>query len=49
MEESENTKFWMTTNRIETLIDGIFAITMTLLILNLVVPEIIGSTLRCCS
>lgn len=42
MEKSENTKFWMTTTRIETLVDGIFAIAMTLLILNLVVPEIIG-------
>lgn len=41
MVESEE-NFWMTTNRIETLVDGIFAIAMTLLVLNLVVPEITG-------
>ncbi len=42
MEESENNDFWMTTNRIETLVDGIFAIAMTLLVLSLAVPEIAG-------
>lgn len=41
MEETDD-KFWMTTNRIETLVDGIFAIAMTLLVLNLVVPDISG-------
>ncbi len=30
---------WMTTNRIQTLIDGIFAISMTLLVLTLEVPD----------
>ena len=39
LEESDDV-FWMTTNRIETLVDGIFAIAMTLLILSLAVPEI---------
>ncbi|MGC9517286.1 MAG: TMEM175 family protein [Methanomicrobiales archaeon] len=33
---------WMTTKRIETLVDGIFAISMTLLVLNLDVPQITG-------
>lgn len=42
MEKSENDGFWMTTNRIETIVDGIFAIAMTLLVLNLAVPEITG-------
>ena len=42
MEETDDTNLWMTTDRIETLVDGIFAIAMTLLILNLVVPEITG-------
>ncbi|WP_414469961.1 TMEM175 family protein [Methanobacterium sp. ACI-7] len=40
MEDSRGTKFWMSTNRIETLVDGIFAIAMTLLVLSLAVPEI---------
>lgn len=31
---------WMTTKRIETLVDGIFAIAMTLLVLSLNVPQI---------
>jgi len=31
---------WETTDRIETLVDGIFAIAMTLLVLNLTVPEL---------
>jgi uncharacterized membrane protein len=34
---------WMTTNRIETLVDGVFAIAMTLLVLELAVPQIGGS------
>lgn len=42
MEELDNKKYWMATKRIETLVDGIFAIAMTLLVLNLVVPEITG-------
>lgn len=33
---------WMTTKRIETLVDGIFAIAMTLLVLNIDVPQITG-------
>ena len=36
----ENLKRRFTTNRIETLVDGIFAISMTLLVLNLQVPQI---------
>jgi uncharacterized membrane protein len=35
----EDSNVWMTTNRIETLIDGIFAIAMTLLVLSLNVPQ----------
>ncbi|HMK53409.1 MAG TPA: TMEM175 family protein [Methanobacteriaceae archaeon] len=31
---------WMTTSRIETLVDGIFAIAMTLLVLSIAVPDI---------
>lgn len=31
---------WETTSRIETLVDGIFAIAMTLLVLNIVVPQL---------
>ncbi len=33
---------WMTTKRIETLIDGIFAIAMTLLVLNIDLPQVTG-------
>ncbi|MCC7551338.1 MAG: DUF1211 domain-containing protein [Methanobacterium sp.] len=33
---------WMTTSRIETLVDGIFAIAMTLLVLSIGVPTITG-------
>ena len=33
---------WMTTKRVETLVDGIFAIAMTLLVLNIDVPQITG-------
>lgn len=35
----ENSEVWMTTKRIETLVDGIFAIAMTLLVLSLDVPQ----------
>jgi uncharacterized membrane protein len=35
-----NSNVWMTTKRIETLVDGIFAIAMTLLVLSLNVPQI---------
>lgn len=34
----------MTTSRIETLVDGIFAISMTLLVLNLDVPQLVSPT-----
>jgi uncharacterized membrane protein len=42
MMENKNLSFHMTTNRIEALTDGIFAIAMTLLVLGLAVPEISG-------
>ena len=42
MMENRNSSFHMTTNRIEALTDGIFAIAMTLLVLALVVPDISG-------
>lgn len=35
-----NSNVWMTTKRLETLVDGIFAIVMTLLVLSLNVPQI---------
>ena len=38
----ENNNVWMTTKRIETLVDGIFAIAMTLLVLNLEIPQFTG-------
>ena len=38
--KSSNTNISMTTKRIETLVDGIFAIAMTLLVLSLDVPQI---------
>lgn len=40
--ENKNSSFHMTTNRIEALTDGIFAIAMTLLVLALAVPAING-------
>lgn len=40
--ESRNSSSFMNTSRIETLVDGIFAIAMTILVLNLAVPEISG-------
>jgi uncharacterized membrane protein len=33
---------WMTTKRIETLVDGVFAIALTLLVLNIDLPQITG-------
>ena len=33
---------WETTKRIETLVDGIFAIAMTLLVLNIDVPQLMS-------
>lgn len=33
---------WMSTRRIETLVDGIFAISMTLLVLTIGIPSISG-------
>lgn len=40
--ESESSSIFMDTKRLETLVDGIFAIAMTLLVLALAVPDIIG-------
>lgn len=37
---SDSIDSWMTTSRIETLVDGIFAIAMTLLVLSIGVPDI---------
>lgn len=37
-EKSDYVNLWLTTSRLETLVDGIFAIAMTLLVLNLAVP-----------
>ena len=34
---------WETTGRIETLVDGIFAIALTLLVLNLSIPQLTNS------
>jgi uncharacterized membrane protein len=34
----ESSNIWMTTKRLETLVDGIFAIVMTLLVLSLTIP-----------
>lgn len=38
--QSDSINLWMTTSRIETLVDGIFAIAMTLLVLSIGVPNI---------
>lgn len=38
--EDEHLNIWMNTKRIETLVDGIFAIAMTLLVLSLDVPQL---------
>ncbi len=40
---TENLDVWKTTSRIETLVDGIFAIAMTLLVLNLSIPQLTHS------
>ena len=42
MENNENSGIVITTGRLETLVDGIFAIAMTLLVLALAVPDISG-------
>ncbi|HTX61260.1 MAG TPA: TMEM175 family protein [Methanobacterium sp.] len=42
MDKSESTELLMDTKRLETLVDGIFAIAMTLLVLGLAVPQISG-------
>lgn len=39
-ENSANLNIWSTTKRIETLVDGIFAIAMTLLVLSIDVPQL---------
>ena len=36
----ESSNIWMSTKRLETLVDGIFEIAMTLLVLTLTVPQI---------
>jgi len=38
----KNHDVWMTTKRIETLVDGIFAIAMTLIVLSINLPIISG-------
>lgn len=42
MDDSESSGLVVTTERLETLVDGIFAIAMTLLVLALAVPDISG-------
>jgi len=42
-DQSNSFKLWMTTSRIETLVDGIFAIAMTLLVLSIGIPDISSS------
>lgn len=42
MSHSQKKNVWMTTKRIETLVDGIFAIAMTLLVLNIDIPQLTG-------
>ncbi|MBP1946854.1 TMEM175 family protein [Methanobacterium petrolearium] len=42
-DQSNSINLWMTTSRIETLVDGIFAIAMTLLVLSIGVPTITGN------
>jgi uncharacterized membrane protein len=40
--DSQNSATFMDTKRLETLVDGIFAIAMTLLVLALAVPDVAG-------
>ncbi|MGB9978629.1 TMEM175 family protein [Methanobacterium sp.] len=40
---TDDMDIWETTGRIETLVDGIFAIAMTLLVLNLSIPQLTSS------
>ena len=42
MNSTDKHDVWLTTKRIETLVDGIFAIAMTLLVLNIDMPQIAG-------
>lgn len=46
MADSENKIFHLTTHRLEALSDGIFAIAMTILVLNLVLPEGIPGAMK---
>lgn len=43
MNTNDNHDVWLTTKRIETLVDGIFAIAMTLLVLNIDLPQTLGT------
>lgn len=43
MDNFNKKNVWMNTKRIETLLDGVFAIALTLLVLNIDVPSITGS------
>lgn len=43
MNSTDKHDVWLTTKRIETLVDGIFAIAMTLLVLNIDMPQIAGA------
>ena len=42
MNTNDKNNVWLTTKRIETLVDGIFAIAMTLLVLNIDLPQTFG-------
>jgi uncharacterized membrane protein len=42
MKTNDKHDVWLTTKRIETLVDGIFAIAMTLLVLNIDLPQMLG-------
>jgi TMEM175 potassium channel family protein len=42
--KNSDTTIWMTTQRVETLVDGIFAISMTLLIFSIGIPKSLGFT-----
>lgn len=43
MSSNKKHDVWMNTNRIETLVDGVFAIALTLLVLSIDVPQISGN------